>query len=676
LAAASGRPEKFLGMHFFSPVPAMRLVEIINAYDTSEDTIETGKAVANIAKGAATGGAHGAAIEAAKSSKKWIIPIVAIILLPVLIIAMLPSVIFGSLFGDGTDTPSGISDDTVLVQNMTDINSGISMILSEGLNDVLARIDSDFAASGCDGKEVNNPFGSDVVFNANAFVSQYCAYKDTDAASISKDDMESLLAANKDKLYSFTYTDEVREIPAESEADSTETTSSDTTTEEPAEPTYETIRVYAISYNGEAYFADQVFRLSDEQKLLASQYAQNLTVLLGDGVYQGLSETEFSAMGLSYEGVVFSDGETQVVYYNQLDERWKYELYGTDTIGGYACGPTAMSIVVSSLTSETVDPPHMAQWAYENGYWCSGNGSYHSLIPGAAEAWGLSVEGDTHPIGTVERCRHLGSTVHTQGKSGIVQCQGTPDELRTADEPAQIQITSRIIVMGIQVHAGETASRKHLPRMTLIILEDETMECLRIIGVQVQQPAVPPIRVPHVLFVFRHPIDIPALRGEAQRCRIQEVRQRHRGDCLRRSLPHTLGDNSPEPLHLPIGQTLEDVFPGTVAPVPEIRPPYHTPAVGQRQIPEDMVTVGSGLHGIDRPPGHVEGPAEELSPPAGSAVEPDIWCCTQLQTIERYAPVATFRVVVHQPVPILLIRMVVIELLEDLLPCVLIIITP
>lgn len=46
LAAASGRPEKFLGMHFFSPVPAMKLVEIINAYDTSKDTIETGKAVA------------------------------------------------------------------------------------------------------------------------------------------------------------------------------------------------------------------------------------------------------------------------------------------------------------------------------------------------------------------------------------------------------------------------------------------------------------------------------------------------------------------------------------------------------------------------------------------------------------------------------------------------------
>lgn len=46
LATASLRPEKFLGMHFFSPVPAMKLVEIINAYDTSADTIETGKTIA------------------------------------------------------------------------------------------------------------------------------------------------------------------------------------------------------------------------------------------------------------------------------------------------------------------------------------------------------------------------------------------------------------------------------------------------------------------------------------------------------------------------------------------------------------------------------------------------------------------------------------------------------
>ena len=57
-----------------------------SAESTVAGAAKTGKAIASIAKGAATGGAHGAAVEAAKSSKKWIIPIVpgaALIFLPV-----------------------------------------------------------------------------------------------------------------------------------------------------------------------------------------------------------------------------------------------------------------------------------------------------------------------------------------------------------------------------------------------------------------------------------------------------------------------------------------------------------------------------------------------------------------------------------------------------------------
>ncbi|MFR1480598.1 MAG: hypothetical protein ACLSB9_35430 [Hydrogeniiclostridium mannosilyticum] len=60
-------------------------------------------------------------------------------LLPVLLVVMLPSIIFGSLFGDGTDAPNGITDDVVMTQRMYDPNTGISTILSEGLSDVLAR---------------------------------------------------------------------------------------------------------------------------------------------------------------------------------------------------------------------------------------------------------------------------------------------------------------------------------------------------------------------------------------------------------------------------------------------------------------------------------------------------------------------------------------------------------
>ena len=348
-----------------------------NAAESAVTAAKTGKAVANIAKGAAAGGVHGAVLSTARL---WLGPVVAVLLLPILIAAMLPSVIFGSFFGDGTDSTSAIVDDKVLTQNIFDLNTGISTVLSEGLVDVLSRIDANFTSSGCDIKEINNPYGSDVVFNANAIISMYCASKVVDIKSISLHGIEAVLRANQSKLYSFTYIDEERLVEGEIDPQTIEPT------EVPA-----TARIYEVQYNGEAYFRDAVFNLSEDQKILASNYAQNLSVLLGDGMYQVLSD--YSSMGASYEGVTFSDGVTQVTYYNQLDSRWCNEPYGTDNIGGYACGPTAMAIVVSSLTSETVDPPHMAQWAYENGYWCSGSGSYHTLIPDAAKAWGLDVEG-------------------------------------------------------------------------------------------------------------------------------------------------------------------------------------------------------------------------------------------------------------------------------------------
>lgn len=40
IAAASGRPDKVVGMHFFNPVPVMKLVEVIPGAETSETTVE------------------------------------------------------------------------------------------------------------------------------------------------------------------------------------------------------------------------------------------------------------------------------------------------------------------------------------------------------------------------------------------------------------------------------------------------------------------------------------------------------------------------------------------------------------------------------------------------------------------------------------------------------------
>lgn len=359
-----------------------------SAAGTIRGAIKTGKAVAGMAKGAAAGGPYGAVAGALWANRKTVVKIIVavafLLLLPILYILMLPSLIFSGLtdgFSPGNPDVPILNDSTAVVENANNISFSINSILAEGLDDVLTRIDADFAVSGGDDKEIINPYAGNLMSNINLFISQYCAAKDKDFATISLADMESTLRSGKAHLYSFTKAVEYREH-----------TETDPETDESTTVTEKWI-IYTIVYNGEAYFADNIFHLSDEQKALSSDYAQNLSLFLGDGMFQGLP-SDFTTLP-SLGDIRFTDGLTEVIYFNQLDESYADKPYGTDHIGGYGCGPTAMSIVVSSMAGETVDPVKMAKWAYDNGYWCKGSGSYHALIPGAATAWNLPVDGCT-----------------------------------------------------------------------------------------------------------------------------------------------------------------------------------------------------------------------------------------------------------------------------------------
>ena len=44
MAAATKRPDRFVGMHFFNPAPVMKLVEVIRGSETSKDTVAFAKA--------------------------------------------------------------------------------------------------------------------------------------------------------------------------------------------------------------------------------------------------------------------------------------------------------------------------------------------------------------------------------------------------------------------------------------------------------------------------------------------------------------------------------------------------------------------------------------------------------------------------------------------------------
>ena len=307
--------------------------------------------------------------------------------LPVLFVLMLPSVVFGGAVNPssaGVPNSRILNDNAAIVEITNDLAFTINQILGEGIEYVTARIARDFAGTSGDGYEIVNPYEGNLVSNTNSFLGQYCAAKKQDWETISPSDLEAVLRAGKSHLYTFTRTTETRWVNAD-----------DPNTPDVVEQDSELWYIYTIVYNGEAYFADTIFRLNDEQKALADDYAWNLSLFLRDGMFQGIF-TEEAITGIPSLGdVTFTNAATEVVYFNQLDERYCNKPYGTDHIGGYGCGPTAMSIVVSSLTSNTVDPIEMSEWAYENGYWCSKSGSYHSLIPGAAEHWNLPVVGCT-----------------------------------------------------------------------------------------------------------------------------------------------------------------------------------------------------------------------------------------------------------------------------------------
>lgn len=82
-----------------------------------------------------------------------------------------------------------------------------------------------------------------------------------------------------------------------------------------------------------------------------------------------------------------------LTYYNQADPLWADYMYGgSDSIRGYACGPTALAMIVSSFTEQTLTPLEMAQWADSMNYRVPGSGSRHSLIMEGAAAFGLHAE--------------------------------------------------------------------------------------------------------------------------------------------------------------------------------------------------------------------------------------------------------------------------------------------
>ena len=76
----------------------------------------------------------------------------------------------------------------------------------------------------------------------------------------------------------------------------------------------------------------------------------------------------------------------------QWDERWGYSQYAGELMGLSGCGPTCLSMVCLYLLDDaSYTPEYIAEFATENGYSVSGNGSSWTLISEGGEKLGLDV---------------------------------------------------------------------------------------------------------------------------------------------------------------------------------------------------------------------------------------------------------------------------------------------
>lgn len=108
----------------------------------------------------------------------------------------------------------------------------------------------------------------------------------------------------------------------------------------------------------------------------------------GEDIY--VSNIDASGDIFTYDTV--GKGVKKVVYFNQTEEPWGSMPYGTSTIGAAGCGPTSMSIVISTLTGKIVNPQTTCAFSMNNGEYVPGAGTAHSFIGNAASNWGLTCE--------------------------------------------------------------------------------------------------------------------------------------------------------------------------------------------------------------------------------------------------------------------------------------------
>lgn len=260
--------------------------------------IKAGKVLAGASKGAAFGPygmAAGLAWEGRKVIAKVAIVLVALLLLPVMILMMLPSMLFGGLGGGGdyAETVDDavwdesiveealMNDYSVVTEHYEEACTAVDTVMQNAHADVLAEIQADFAGYGAnDTMSLNDPYSASLPHDSTRIICEYSALTDFEK-TIKVNDLTKKLTDYSDNFFFYMVVEEAKTktsyVPNE---DGTYTV-----TETP----YTHVN-YTVIYLGDDYITEDVFGLTEEQKTLAADFADSLSLYLDGGEDDGTTD--------------------------------------------------------------------------------------------------------------------------------------------------------------------------------------------------------------------------------------------------------------------------------------------------------------------------------------------------------------------------------------------------
>lgn len=253
------------------------------------------------ALGGPLGALSGIAWENRKSLKKAALVLISLLLLPILFLLMLPSLIFGNL-AEASDV---WNNNGAISRNIQDAREAIVEVLKESHDDLLAEINTAISRlPEGDTANIIDPYAFSISVNANQLISQFCASKDKwDEINIGE--LKRIIQSHKSELFTYDVRTESHTVQVTVQPGETELENGASENTAPVTQTVTvTEHIYTVKYQGDNYFADHVFELTDKQKERASDYAENLTLFLGGTDTSGIATANVSDAVLAYRPIV------------------------------------------------------------------------------------------------------------------------------------------------------------------------------------------------------------------------------------------------------------------------------------------------------------------------------------------------------------------------------------